>query len=266
MGLVDKKKKDVYVPKTGILGNADDYSVYEMKIYEKVLYFVLAAAAGAAVGYIFYESVVLAAIAAVICGLVFVPVRKKQIIAKRQQKLLLQFKDMLDSLSTSIGAGSNVQDAFESAAHDMKMQYSEDSDIYRELRIIMSGLHNNINIEALLLDFGDRSQLPDIISFANVFDTCYRKGGNIRDVLKNTYRILCDKIDISLEIKTMVSSKTSEQNIMLVMPVIFVFLLKQMGSDVINLTSRTGRISTTIAVLMFAAAYWLSKKILNIKI
>ncbi|MBQ8815279.1 MAG: type II secretion system F family protein [Lachnospiraceae bacterium] len=266
MGLFNKNKKEEYVPKTGILGNADDYSVYEMKPVEKILYFVLAAVVGAVVGNIFYENMILSGIAALICGFVFVPVRKKQIIAKRQQKLLLQFKDMLDSLSTSIGAGSNVHDAFASAAHDMEMQYTADSDIYRELKIILAGMANNINIEELLLDFGDRSQQPDIISFANVFDTCYRKGGNIRDVLKNTYRILCDKIDISLEIKTMVSSKTSEQNIMLVMPVIFVYLLKQMGSDVINLTSSTGRTSTTIAVLMFAAAYWLSKKILNIKI
>lgn len=266
MGLFNKKEKVVYVPKTGILGNADDYTVYEMTLIEKSLCFFLAAVVGAVVGYIFYESVILSAIVALICGAVFVPVRKKQIIAKRQQKLLLQFKDMLDSLSTSVGAGSNVHDAFASAAHDMEMQYSADSDIYRELKIILAGLSNNINIEDLLLDFGDRSQLPDIISFANVFETCYRKGGNIRDVLKNTYRILCDKIDISLEIKTMVASKTSEQNIMLVMPVVFVFMLKQMGTDVINLTSTTGRISTTVAVLMFAAAYWMSKKILNIKI
>ncbi len=266
MGLFKKKEKEIYVPKTGILGNADDYSVYEMKPWEKVLYFVLAAVVGFVVGYIFYESVILSAIAAVVCGFVFVPVRRKQIIEKRKQKLLLQFKDMLDSLSTSIGAGSNIQDAFQSAAHDMEMQYTAESDIYKEVKIILAGMANNINVEALLMDFGDRCQLQDVISFANVFDTCYRKGGNIRDVLKNTYRILCDKIDISLEIKTMVSSKTSEQNIMLVMPVIFVYLLKQMGSDVINLSSSTGRISTTIAVVMFAAAYWLSKKILDIKI
>ena len=261
-----KSKKEKYVPKKGIMGVGVDYSVYTMNVFEKIIYFIIAAVVSAAVGWIFYENVILSGILAVISGFVFVPMRRDQIIKKRKDKLLLQFKDMLESLTTSIGAGSNVQDAFKSAQKDMGMQYGEGSNIYKELEIINAGVANNINIEQMLLDMGDRTGIDDITNFANVFDTCYRKGGNIKDVLQNTYWIICDKIDIALEIRTMVAAKKSEQNAMMVMPIFFVFLLKMLGNDVINLTSPIGRISTTIAVVLFIVSYFIGKRILNIKL
>lgn len=248
------------------MGNGTDYTVYRMNKRERTLYFLIGAAVGGLIGYLFYESLILSVIAAAVCGTIFVPVRRKQIMGKRSNKLLLQFKDMLESLSTSIGAGSNVQDSFMAAQKDMTNQFTEDSDIVKELKIVNSGIQNGIGIEKLLLDIGDRSGLADIVSFANVFDTCYRKGGNIKDVIKNTHQIISDKIDITLEIQTVVSSKTSEQNAMLIMPVIFVVLLRSMGTEVVNLSSATGRMSTTLAVFCFAGAYLISKKILNIRL
>lgn len=260
------KRKKEYVVKDGLLHNAKDYSYYKMSFSEKVLYFILAAAIGAVVGWLFYESKIVSIIVGVICGFGFLPMRTEQIITKRKQALQLQFKDMLEAISTSLDAGSNVQDAFINARDDMALRYGEDSDIYDELCIINEGITSNINIEDLLLDFGDRSQVTDIESFANVFETCYRKGGNIKQVIKNTYTIICDKIDIALEIRTVVASKKSEQNVMMCMPIIFVFLIKMMGTEMVDLTSTIGRISTTAAVILFVAAYFIGKKVMDIKL
>lgn len=260
-----KRKKD-YVIKDGLLHNAKDYSYYKLSFSERILYFVLAAAVGAVIGWLFYESKIVSVIVAVICGFAFLPIRRNQIINKRQQALQLQFRDMLESISTSLDAGSNVQDAFTNARDDMELRYGPDSDIFEELCIINEGVSSNINIEDLLLDFGDRSQLKDVLSFANVFETCYRKGGNIKQVIKNTYSIISDKIDIALEIRTVIASKKSEQNVMMCMPIIFVFLIKMMGTDMVDLSSAIGRISTTVAVVLFVASYFIGKKILDIKL
>ena len=85
-------------------------------------------------------------------------------------------------------------------------------------------------------------------------------------MLKNTHRVLSEKIDIDLDIRTAVTAQQTEQNAMMAMPVVFVFLLKQMGSDVIDLTSPVGRISTTIAVVIFVVAFLVSRKIMDIKV
>jgi tight adherence protein B len=266
MAALTKKKKEPYQPKRGIFGNATDYAVYEMKFFEKALYFLIGAAAGAGAGYLFYENIFLCAVLLVICGFAFIPIRRKQIIEKRKRKLLLQFRDTLESLATSIGAGSNVPDAFLSAEDDMSKQHNEGSDIHREIKTINEGIYNNVPVETLLMDLGERSGLEDVISFANVFETCYRKGGDTKEVIKNTHQIISEKIDIMMEIQTVVTSKKSEQNAMMFMPILFVFLLKMLGKEVVDLTSATGMVSTTIAVGIFVIAYFIGKRVLNIKI
>ena len=53
---------------------------------------------------------------------------------------------------------------------------------------------------------------------------------------------------------------------MLVMPLIIIVMLKSMGGGLVDLASPIGKISVTIALAIFVIAYFVSKKILDIKI
>lgn len=251
-------------PRRGLLGNASDYEVYSFRPVERIIYILLGALAGGVVSFVFYENLIVSSLVGAVGALVYPRIRKKQLIAKRKERLLLQFRDCLECLSTSLGSGSNVPQAFQAAANDMSIQYGVDSDIYREVTIINSGIDGNVNVERLLMDFGERSGQEDIKNFADVFEVCYRKGGNIREIVKSTYQIICDKVDVQLEINTAVASKKIEQNAMLVMPVVFIFLLKMMGSDMIDLHSLQGVLSTTAGLVCFIVAFLVGKKILKI--
>ena len=178
----------------------------------------------------------------------------------------MQFRELLDALSTSIGAGKNVQDAFQGAVDDLAIQFTRDSDIVRELEIICTGIYNNIPIEALLMNFAQRSKVEDIANFANVFATCYRKGGNINEVIKNTAEIIGDKIEIKMELETMVAGQKNEMNIMLVMPVLFIIVMKSMGGGLIDLSTPIGTLSVTGALAIFILAYFAGQWITNIKL
>ncbi len=259
-------KKEPYQPIPGLIGEATDYNLYTPSFKEKVLWFVIGLIASGAVLYIFYESLIVSLIAGAICGIAFLPIRRKQVIKKRRQKLSMQFRELLDALSTSIGAGKNVQDAFQGAVEDLAVQFTRDSDIVRELEIICAGMYNNIPIEDLLMNFAQRSNVDDIGNFANVFATCYRKGGNINEVIKNTAEIIGDKIEIKMELTTMVSGQKNEMNIMLVMPVLFMIVMKSMGGGLIDLSSAVGILSVTGALAIFVAAYFAGQWITNIKV
>ncbi len=260
------KKKEPYQVKQALIGEATDYNVYFPSIKEKILWFVIGMAVSGAVLYIFYEKIAVSVLVGAVCGLAFIPMRTKQVIKKRQQKLTAQFRGLLDALSTSIGAGKNMFDSFAAAADDLTVQFSADADIVKEVQTICMGINNNIPIEKLLLNFAERSGLDDIYNFANVFATCYKKGANIKDVIKNTATILGDKIEIQMELETMVSGQKNEQNIMLVMPVLFILLMKSMGGDLIDLQSPVGLMSVSAAIIIFIASYFVSKKILDIKL
>lgn len=259
-------KKEPYQPIPGLICEATDYHTYTPNRKEKVIWFLIGMVVSGAVLYIFYENLIVSLIAGVVCGVLFVPIRTKQVIQKRKQKLTQQFRGLLDALSTSIGAGKNMFDAFIGAADDLAVQYSPEADIVTEVNIICIGLNNNIQIEDMLLNFAQRSGVEDISNFANVFATCYKKGGNIKDVIKNTASIIGDKIEIKMELETMVAGQKNEQNIMLVMPVFFVLIMKSMGGGLIDLSSATGILSVTAALVIFVLAYFISGKITDIKI
>lgn len=261
-----------------------NYKVYYMKPVEKLLTFLLAFVVGAAVGYLFYGgigkdefgqpttitwvlNITIPAIVGSIAGYLFVPVRMKSIIEKRKKDLNHQFRDMLESLTTSLGAGKNVNDSFFGVYEDLKVQYEADAFILKELEVIISGIHNNIPLEDVLEDFGTRSDNDDIQSFANVFKISYRKGGNIKDIIRNTHSILSDKMEITEDIETLVSSNKLEQNIMIVMPIALIGVIKMMSPEfAANFVTPTGIISTTVSIVIFVVAYFIGKSVLDIKI
>ncbi len=261
-----------------------NYKVYYMSKTEKLLYSILAFVVGAAVGFLFYGgigkdefgqatmityvlNVTIPCIVGLLAAKFFIPMRTEQIITKRKKMLTAQFRDMCEGLSTALGAGKNVTDSFVAVNDDMRVQYGEDSFILNELSVILAGMDNNISIESLLEDFGVRSGIKDIESFASVFQTCYRKGGNIKDVIRNTTTILADKMEIRDELENLVSSSKMEQYIMIVMPILLIALIKMMSPEfAANFVSGTGIISTTVAIVIFVVAYIVGKKVLDIKI
>lgn len=283
-----KKKKDnaaepqYYTSATNM--RTLNYKVYYMNPLEKAAYFILAFAVGAAVGYLFYGgigkdefgmpttltyvlNILIPAAVGFIAGKLFIPMRTSSIIAKRKKELNVQFRDMLESLTTSLSAGKNVTDSFNSIYEDLKVQYDEDSFILNELEVIIAGLHNNVPIEEMLQDFGVRSGNEDIKSFADVFSVSYRKGVNIKDVIRNTHSILSDKMEIAEDIETLITSNKTEQNIMTAMPIILVGMIKIMSPEfAANFATTSGIVSTTISIAVFVAAYFIGKSIMNIKI
>lgn len=283
----EKKEKEplepqYYASPTGI--PTYNYRVYYMSRIEKILYFLAAFVVGAAIGYLFYGGIgkddlgnattltyvldiIVCAVTGGIAGKMFLPIRTKQIIKKRKNDLRLQFRELLDALATSIGSGKNIVDSFKAAYDDLSIIYSEDASIIKELAIILDGNNNNIDIEKSLMDMGLRSGIGDIISFANVFETCYRKGGDIKDVIKNTQQIINEKMEAQMDIETIVTSSKTEENVMTVLPIAIIAMIKMMSPDFsANFVTPVGIISTTIAIVMFVIARKVGQKILDIKI
>ena len=261
-----------------------NYKVYYMNIKEKIMYFILAFVVGYIVGYLFYGgigkdsygnettitqvlNVFIPSVVGLITGNIFLPQRSKQILNKRRRELSSQFRDMLDGLTTSLGAGNNVLNSFSSVYDDLKNQYSEDDFIIKELEVILAGIQSNVNIEDMLKDFGKRSGISDIESFAGVFDVCYRKGGNIQDVVQSAHTIISKKMEIREDIETIVSGNKLDQKVMAVMPIGIIGIIKAMSPDFAsNFVSPIGIISTTIAIILFVVSYFVGKKIMEIKI
>lgn len=279
-----KKRKEVkyYQSVTGM--RMLNYRIYVMSLPEKLLYVLLACGAGAFVGYLFYGGVgtdefgratkvtyiwdlTVMGIFGLFAAKLYLPIRTKQLCIARQNKLKSQFRDMLEAVTTSLGAGKNVQESFLAAYEDLNNQYEQGAYILQELMAINAGLANGINVEKLLADFGGRSGCEDIADFADVFEICFRKGGNIKETVRITYEILSDKMAVAEEIETIVSGSKSQQTLMLFMPIILVALIKMTSAEfAANFTTPAGLLATTAGVVIFIVSYFVGRKVLDISI
>lgn len=243
---------------------AYDYNKYNMKARDRLIAFLIGFAAAAVVLHIFFGAIIVDIIVGAAAGIVAQRIYRNMMIKRIKKQLLLQFRDLLDSLSGSVSAGKVVNEAFGDAEKELALQYGKESIICKEIRLINQGLRNSVKIEDLLLDFGTRSGIDDIISFANVFAVSNRRGGEIKAVLGETKSILCDKIDIEQEIQTSVSSSKNELNVIILMPLLIVPLMSSFTQDSDNPVVNIG--VKIFGLAAFIVAYIIGRKITNIKI
>ena len=279
------KKKKTRGPKyisSPLNNDMVNYKEYYMSPSEKIIYFLITFIVGGLAGLIFYGGLfkvdgeatnanyISDGIFFVLAGLValkfFIPAIQNSLKEKRDRKLKKQFMDMLETLSTSLSAGTTINESFINARDDLLNQYTKNDLIVIEISEIVSGIQNGRTLEEMLANFGERANNDDINNFSNVMANCYRLGGNFKDVVRRTRDIISDKIEILEEVETKLASNKLQLNAMCAMPVFLVGMLKVSNpSFSANLTSIRGIFTTTIAVGMFIGAYFWGRKIINVK-
>src|SRR5699024_10033 len=246
-----------------------NYAVYRLSAKEYIINAVLAITFLAFLGYLFYESWIMAVILGGV-GLFFPFMRKKSLLEQRKEKLNLQFKEAISSLSSSLAAGRSIENSFKEVVTDLYLLYPDPNTyIIREFEIINRRIENGETIERAIQDFGVRSDIEDIMNFANVFITCKRTGGNLVEVIRRTSDIISEKVDIQQDVSVMLAQKKFESRIMSLAPIGMIVFLKYSAGDYLepmyNWSDR-GPLIMTVCLGILGFSYWMSQKIMNIKV
>ena len=145
-----------------------DYEHYQFGRKEMILYGLEAIGMVLFFAYFFYRSY-WAVIPLVSVGIFFLK-RKRMELGKKQQDILkIQFKEAVLSISAGMRAGYSAENALKEAYKDMVRMFGRQSLICRELAYILGGMSNNIPVEKLLQNFGNRSGVEEIKEFSNTF-------------------------------------------------------------------------------------------------
>lgn len=244
------------------------YNTYEMPIGETLFYALKACMIILTISYIFYHSIILSILLCPL-GAFYPAIKTSDIIRKRKNELNLQFRDMLYSISSSLSAGKSIEMAFRDVQRDLAIMYPDpDTDIIREVQFIIRKIEMNETIESALSDFAWRADIDDICNFVDVFQTCKRTGGNIVEVVRNASNIINDKIEIKQEIDMLLAERKFEQKILNILPILMILLLSSSAGDYIDPVFNTlpGRVAMTVSVVLLAAGYFISKKIMDINV
>ena len=248
--------------------DAIDYDLYEMNAKEKLLNLIAAALFIAVVSYVFYRSIVIS-IFLMPLAIIYLPIRNKQIISRRKEDLNLQFKDALYAVSSSLSAGKSIESAFKEALKDISILYpNENTFIVKELEYISRKIDMNETIESALENFAGRSHLDDVKSFVDIFRICKRTGGNLVQVIRNTSDIISDKIATKQEILTILAQRKFEHKLLSILPIGMIYMIYSTSPEFMEpiYTQTSGRVVMTIAVILIAAAYFISRKVMDIEV
>ena len=79
-----------------------------------------------------------------------------------------------------------MENAVKESLKEMQVFYSDDAAILRELEIMVRQIRVQVPVEQAVEELSERTKLPDVESFAGVFVTAKRSGGNLMSIIRNT--------------------------------------------------------------------------------
>ena len=244
-----------------------DYREYHFSGKEITKYLVQSILLCGALDYLFYQSKWLM-ILAIPATVVFLKMRKRQLIRERKKNLNYQFKDALNALSVAVQAGYSVVNAVVACSRDPERLYPKETDIVKEFHYIETQLRVSVPVEELLLSLGDRSGIEDVENFAAVFYTAKRTGGDMNRIIQTSARMLGDKIDVRKEIETTLAAKKAEQMIMSLMPAGIILYLKLTSPGFLSVLygNLFGMCAMTLCLGIYVLSYWLGRRLVDIEV
>ena len=245
-----------------------DYTVSPSTLFDHIASFFIGFAAGFVVLFIFYKVIPLAVLGGAITGTVYIFVAEQAAIQKRLKKLRVQFYDLLEAMSVAMRAGNPVLKALESAREDLTLIYPGNSDILVELDVIIKKFYNAIPLSESFADFARRSGLEDVASFASIYATIEGKSSRADEIVRETQQIIADKMEIEMEIDTLMMAAKSEVNIMLFMPLVILAVIGYAGAGFMDAiyTEPLGRVVATGGLIVFIISFIMARKFSNVEI
>ncbi len=189
-------------------------------------------------------------------------------VEKKKQEFLRQFKDLIQTVSSALNTGYSVENAFKESQRELSLLYSEREPVMRELALMVRELRMQIPVEQTVEEMAARTGLEDVESFAAVFATAKRSGGDMIAVIKNTAGQISDKIDVLREIQTVLAAKRYEFKVMSGVPYGIIAYMSLSFPEFMTCLygNITGTGVMTVCLIIYSAAYYLGVRLTEIEV
>ncbi len=219
------------------------------------------------VAWLFYESV---------WGLLLLPAgiylfRMSYLEWKRQKEeeaFLMEYKELLLSVSTAIQAGYSVERAFREAEGEMSRLCKKESACLAGLRSLNHKVELSIPIEKAFLEFAKTYPYEDVVSFGQIFRFGKRLGGDYNKNIRATAVKLEEKIRLRQEIASITAEKRLEMNLMSLMPLLILLYIRLTSYSFIEplYHNLLGILVMSGGLMVYGLAVYLGRRIVRIAI
>ena len=166
-----------------------DYQQYHLSGREWARYLLEGAGFCALTAYVFYRSIPVFLAGLPLCC-IYPLMKQKDLRQERKEQLRTQFKEAVLMLASALSAGYSVENAFAASARDLEELYGEEGMITKEFTFISRQLQMNRTVEALLLEFAERSGVEEVRDFAEIFALSKRSRGELVSVVSHVVHVI----------------------------------------------------------------------------
>ena len=243
-----------------------DYRVYRFNRKEKISALFEGMFLNAIVSFLFFDSFV-AMIPGILLVILYVKEKKRRLMRKRFRQLRTELKEFLNELIVALQTGRSIENAFAEALKDTERYLEKETLFVLEMKKICAGVSIGESLEKLILQFAYRSHLEELEYFAEVFSVGKRSGGNLIAIMKNTIRMIQEKMDGEEDIYTVIADKQMEFQVMCVIPFVIIIYLRISAGTLMNhlYGNITGIAIMAACVLVYGGCYLYGKRILEIE-
>ena len=176
------------------------------------------------------------------------------------------FYEFLQSMLPSLQAGYSLENASIAAYRELKEMNGERHAFVEQLALVVHGIEVHVPVEDLFHEMASATDSEDIRQFAVVLEILKNMGGNSVEVLRNSMIRIQKKMETAEEIRTLLSGKIYEKNLMLLMPFFLMVYLRISNGNYLDLLYHTipGQMVMTVALAGIIVCFYWSEHIMGI--
>jgi len=241
-----------------------NYAGWNLSVYDVLVLLGMSAAAGMATGWLFYDSLAVGAAAGLVIFFLAKPRYIRWSIDRRRRELLIQFRDVLYSVASSVAVGRSMGQALEESIGFWKGTWSEKDLMMAELAAMVRRMKEagESDVE-VLQDFAVRSSLPDVADFVMVYENCRESGANLIRAVDRAAAIIGDRISLERELHALMAQKQFEGRIIMLSPFVLMLFLKISSPGFLEplTASVQGYLVSTLALGLILAASLMMERV-----
>lgn len=241
-----------------------DYRIYEFGRKERVLCFLEGLVVNGVISILFYNSFY-AMIPGMILVMFYFKEKKRMLVRKRMRCMRVELKEFLNALIAALQTGRSIENAFTEALKDIARYVEQDTVFIQEMKRICAGVGVGEPLEKMLMEFSARSHMEELQYFSQVFSIGKRSGGNIVAIMRNTIRMLQERMDAEEEITTTIAEKQLEFQVMTVIPLAIIIYLRIGAEGLLDSLygNLTGVFVMTVCLAIYGGCYLYGKRLLE---
>lgn len=194
--------------------------------------------------------------------------KKSMLLYRRREKIWYHFVDFLSALQSALRTGYSVENAVKESARELERQYGKQDPMVKELTVIQNKIYMNISVEQVFEELGRKTGLEDMEDFAEVLAIGKRTGGNLEQILEQSFWVLSEKIETQKEIEAAVAAKKYEFLIMSIVPLGIILYMRLSFSGFMDILygNLAGEVVMSVCLIIYGCAWKMGEKITEIEV